>query len=84
MNTEEKAMLESTTALVWEHQRDIQELTWKIDEIVADVPPKDLNPDLYRSLCEQLASVWVRIDALGLSVQRLSCQVDSLAAKELL
>lgn len=77
-------MLESTTALVWEHQRDMQELAKKVEEIIADAPAKDLHPDLYGSLCEQLASVWDQIHALGLSVQRLSCQVDSLAAKELL
>lgn len=80
MNTEQKEMLERTTALVWEHQRAIQALFEKAEVNAACVQ------DIVRttSSSTEIGVIWQELRELKKELSLLSCQVDSLAAKELL
>lgn len=80
MNTEQKEMLERTTALVWDHQRAIQALFEKAEVNAACVQ------DIVRttSSSTEIGVIWQELRELKKELSLLSCQVDSLAAKELL
>lgn len=80
MNTEQKEMLERTTSLVWEHQRAIQALFEKTEVNAACVQ------DIVRttSSSTEIGVIWQELRELKKELSLLSCQVDSLAAKELL
>lgn len=80
MNTEQKEMLERITVLVWEHQHDIQELFAKAEKTTACMQ------DIVRttSSSTEIDVIWQELRELKKELSLLSCQVDSLAAKELL